>query len=84
MQGDTNGNFRPQDAIAREEVAAALVNALEINKVVSDWPKEAFEKASAVGFLDGTMPKEALTREQFAVILDKMGLIPSAADKENG
>ena len=84
MNGDTNGNFRPQDAITREEVAAALVNALGVNKAVSDWAKEAFEKASAVGLLDGTMPREALTREQFAVILDKLGLIPSAADKVNG
>ena len=76
MNGDTDGNFRPQDVITREEVAATLVNALGIGKEPSDWAKEAFEKATAAGIMDGTMPREALTREQFAVILDKLGLIP--------
>ncbi len=32
--------------------------------------------------MDGTMPGEALTREQFAVILDKLGLIPSATEEK--
>ena len=81
MNGDTDGNFRPQDVITREEVAATLVNALGIGKEPSDWAKEAFEKATAAGIMDGTMPREALTREQFAVILDKLGLIPKAAEK---
>lgn len=81
MNGDTDGNFRPQDVITREEVAATLVNALGIGKEPSDWGKEAFEKATAAGIMDGTMPREALTREQFAVILDKLGLIPKAAEK---
>ncbi len=83
MNGDKDGAFRPQDLITREEVAATLVNALGIGKEPTDWAKEAFEKATAAGILDGTMPGEALTREQFAVILDKLGLIPSAAEKVN-
>lgn len=83
MNGDADGAFRPQDLITREEVAATLVNALGIGKEPTDWAKEAFEKATAAGILDGTMPGEALTREQFAVILDKLGLIPSAAEKVN-
>ncbi len=84
MNGDADGAFRPQDVITREEVAATLVNALGINKAPSDFAKEAFEKATAAGILDGTMPREALTREQFAVILDKLGLIHPTAEKENG
>lgn len=84
MNGDTDGNFRPQDVITREEVAATMVNALGIDKAPSKWAKDAFEKATTAGVLDGTMPREALTREQFAVILDKLGLIPSAAETQNG
>lgn len=37
---------------------------------------------TAAWILDGTMPGEALTREQFAVILDKLGLIPSATEEK--
>ena len=81
MNGDADGAFRPQDLITREEVAATLVNALGIGKEPTDWAKEAFEKATVAGILDGTMPGEALTREQFAVILDKLGLIPPATEK---
>lgn len=81
INGETDGNFRPQDVITREEVAVTLVNALGIGKASSDWAKEAFEKATAAGIMDGTMPREPLTREQFAVILDKLGLIPKTAEK---
>lgn len=76
MNGDGDGNFRPQDAVTREEAAAILVTALGIGKTPSSWAKDAFEKATKAGILDGTMPQEALTREQFAVILDKLGLLP--------
>ena len=74
MNGDADGNFRPRSPITREEVAATIVNALNIGKEAT-YGKEAFEKATKAGILDGTMPREALTREQFAVILDKLGLI---------
>lgn len=81
MNGDKDGGFRPQDLITREEVAATLVNALGIGKEPTDWAKEAFEKATAAGILDGTMPGEALTREQFALVLDKLGLVPWAEEE---
>ena len=75
MNGDAGGNFRPRDLVTREELAAALVNALGMEKATSTWAKDAFEKATKSGVLDGTMPREPLTREQLAVILDKLGLL---------
>ena len=75
MNGEAGGNFRPRDLVAREELAAALVNALGMEKATSTWAKDAFEKATKSGVLDGTMPREPLTREQLAVILDKLGLL---------
>ena len=42
----------------------------------SSWAKEAWEKAVALGILDGTNPQGNLTREQAAVILDRLGQLP--------
>lgn len=41
---------------------------------VSPWAKEAWEKAVAAGVFDGTRPGGALTREQAAVLLDRLGI----------
>ena len=42
----------------------------------SSWAREAWEKAVALGIFDGTNPQGNLTREQAAVILDRLGLLP--------
>lgn len=39
------------------------------------WAKEAWEKATMQGIFDGTRPKEALTRQEAAVVLDRLGLL---------
>lgn len=41
----------------------------------SSWAKEAWEEATAKGILDGTNPKNTLTREQIALILQRLGLL---------
>ena len=41
-------------------------------KPVSNWAKEAWEKAVSAGLLDGTKPQSGITREQFAVVLDRL------------
>lgn len=38
----------------------------------SSWAKEAWEWAKKKGLLDGTRPKEAITREELAVILKRL------------
>ena len=42
---------------------------------VSDWAKEAWEKAVAAGIFDGTRPHAPLTRQEAAVLLDRKGLL---------
>ena len=38
----------------------------------SSWAKEAWDWAKKEGLLDGTRPKDNLTREEFAVVLKKL------------
>lgn len=45
---------------------------------VSDWAKEAWDKAVAKGVLDGTDPQGAVTREMLAAVLDRLGLLEPA------
>ena len=42
-------------------------------ETVSTWAAEAMAKAKEKGLLDGTKPKAAVTREQLAVVLDRLG-----------
>lgn len=41
----------------------------------SAWAKESWEKAVQLKVFDGTNPKEPLTREQAAAVLDRLGLL---------
>lgn len=52
--------------------AMATYNKKLSEKPVSDWAKEAWDKATKAGLFDGTMPQAPLTREQAAVILDRL------------
>lgn len=42
---------------------------------VSDWAQASWEKAVKKGVVDGTAPKGSMTREMFAVLADKLGLL---------
>ena len=52
--------------------AMATYNKKLSEKTVSDWAKEAWARASDKGLFDGTMPQAPLTREQAAMILDRL------------
>lgn len=39
------------------------------------WAAAAWEKAKSTGVLDGTRPRDPLTRQEFAVVLSKLGLL---------
>lgn len=55
--------------------AALSANAAEVaEQPVSDWAKEAWDKAVAAGIFDGTRPHAPLTRQEAAVLLDRLGL----------
>ena len=44
-------------------------------QTVSDWAREAWRKARVSGIFDGTAPGAPLTREQAALILERLGLL---------
>lgn len=45
------------------------------DKPVSDWAREAWDKATAKGVTDGTMPGRYATREQMVTMFDRLGLL---------
>ena len=56
----------------------AIIKEYEAEKAkeaVSGWSKESFVKAKAAGVMDGSAPKSPATREQLAVILDRLELL---------
>ena len=77
------------DSAYRDKLAAGIANGIliylgtdTVEQLESDepdqpssWAKEAWEKAVALGIFDGTNPQGNLTREQAAVILDRLGLL---------
>ena len=44
----------------------------------ASWARDAWEKAVALGLLDGTAPQGTVTREMLAVVLDRCGLLGGA------
>ena len=52
--------------------AALSANAAEVaEQPVSDWAKEAWDKAVAAGIFDGTRPHAPLTRQEAAVLIER-------------
>lgn len=41
----------------------------------ADWAAEAWQKAKSNGVMDGTRPAEPITRQELAVVLDRLNLI---------
>ncbi|MCI5563599.1 MAG: hypothetical protein MR393_10735, partial [Intestinimonas massiliensis] len=41
----------------------------------ADWAATAWEKAKSKGVLDGTRPTDPVTRQELAVVLDRLNLI---------
>ena len=76
MAGEKGGKMRPQSNITRQEVAQMLFNFAGAGLSASGYAAEVWQRAVTAGIFDGTNPRAPLTREQFAVILGKLNLIP--------
>lgn len=66
-----------EDDMTKEDVIK-IIQEYEAQKAkapVSAWAKSAWDKVKKKGIMDGTAPKGALTREQIATILDRLGLL---------
>ena len=44
------------------------------------WAQEAWAKAAAAGIFDGTRPRDPLTRQEAALVLDRLGLLPEKGE----
>ena len=60
------------DMVQRELNALKGVDKVSDKNQPSAWAKEAWDWAKKEGLLDGTRPKDNLTREEFAVVLKKL------------
>ena len=40
-----------------------------------DWAAQAWDRAKKAGVLDGTRPREAVTRQELAVVLERIGAL---------
>lgn len=67
--------YKGAENVTEKEVVARIKSyeAAKAKEPVSGWAAVSWEKAKKKGIMDGTMPKSPLTREQFAVILDRLG-----------
>lgn len=61
----------------KQEDVTWLLDPLEYigNQIPSAWASSSWQSCEAVGALDGLNPKENLTREQFACVLVRLGLV---------
>lgn len=59
--------------IVREVIAE--INAETAAKPVSSWAAETWEAAKQQGIVDGSKPQAGITRQEMAVVLDRLGLI---------
>lgn len=60
------------DMVQKELNALKGVDKVAEQNTPSSWAKEAWEWAKKEGLLDGTRPKDPLTREEFAVVLKRL------------
>lgn len=68
------GKFGYTMDMFREEVKKAMNNTVDRTEP-SEWAKTSWEKLKNKGATDGSNPRDYATREQLAVILDRMGLL---------
>lgn len=73
-----NGNVIDSTLENRRINAILCVKNIEensFNNIPSDWAKNSWDKATSKGYMDDMNPKEPLTREMLAVILDRLNLL---------
>lgn len=80
QEGDVDMTREEIQAMVDEAVDKALAErdaaVAASTQKVSSWAAESWEKATSKGVFDGTKPGGNWTREQGAVVLDRLGLLP--------
>ena len=74
---DTKNTEKDVEDMTESDVKKIIAAEAEVQakKAVSSWATDAWNAAVSAGVLDGTMPHGNLTREQFAVVLGRLGLV---------
>lgn len=78
---DARAHNKEEPDLTKEEIIAIVREVLAeekskiIHQPVSDWADESWSKATSKRIFDGTSPRNALTREQAAAVLDRLGLL---------
>lgn len=74
---DKSTTEKRADDLTKADVIAIIkeYEAEKAKEAAGTWSKEAFAKAKAKGIMDGNAPKSPATREQLAVILDRLNLL---------
>lgn len=73
VYADRNTTIDPAEYLQIKKKTGDLEMAKEKEQdQVSDWAKDAWDWAKEKGLLDGTRPKEPITREEMAVILERL------------
>ena len=74
---DVTGKVCPAPFVYDGESWAAFLDRVfaPVKAQPAHWAHRAWEKARSTGVLDGTRPGEPLTRQELAVVLDRLGLL---------
>ena len=74
---DTKNTDKDVEDMTESDVRKIIAAEAEAQakKAVSNWATDAWNAAVSAGVLDGTAPQGNLTREQFAVVLRRLGLV---------
>ena len=77
LRADVKARLEGGDEMTQEQFEAMLDAALARRAALgpSGWAAGAWEKAKTNGVLDGSAPQSALTREQAALVLERLGLL---------
>ncbi len=72
MNGDHNGNFRPNDYISSAEATTVFIRLLGYNNTIEgkDYPQAVINKAIKIGLLDSVGTPAVFTRKDFALMLN--------------
>lgn len=78
IAADVNKRLEENEEVTQEQFNAMMDVYMSKQRAKDDstWAEEAWSKAEAAGIFDGTAPQAPLSREQAAVVLDRLGLLP--------
>lgn len=75
FEGMTYNHFIMPPIVSFTDIEEDTKNEISLYEEPSEWAKSSWVKAYEKGVLDGSNPQGNMTREMFAVVLDRLGLL---------